>query len=712
MEIHGSPPLLWLKYFEGVRVQKTLPGRQIRGVTDQADFDLGTWPTPDVGALSKEAQKAYLARKKAVEMCIDGHADEAIKRHCGIGLKQSTRLIKERCVVAHDDGGIYGYRGLVYGTRINQYTRKKPVNVDAFGRGGAGAMRSLLELDPEFREKLDRKILSSAPKGVLTEVKRPRKVLWGWFLDELRIRGYEIKGDWPFNRELPDGYGALNRYSDSLLKQHPRLIAKQSGGETAERKLRASDGVDRPTNRSFQRVEMDAHKLDGRFCVLIPDGRDGWVPRIIHRLWVTVIVETYSRAVLGYYLSMGREVLKEDVLRAIKRALTAWVPRPVTFGDMALAEGAGLPSILGDRFVGLCWEETSVDGALAERCRTVREQLRDVVGSEMLEPSNSFAVRRSLDDRPFVETFFRTLGDRGLQRMSNSTGPSPTGRKVEDPDAVAVASEFQYEYLEELLQCLICNYNATEHSSLGYRSPLKMLQYLADRGMLAERKADPNLVQGLLTYRKLCTVRGGAGEGRSPFINFGGARYGGPAIKDREDLVGKKVWMINHLEDDSRVARCTMTSGNLVGVLRAAPPWDKLPHSLAVRKSIQSLQARKRFAGLGTDAIRAFMSFVEAQPKGKLPIHPTYLEVRRILGQQAHNFEGDRAAERALRALEGKADTGQTMEVEARLQAESLQDAVATPAKAPRPGVKKSVFQSKPAVDDNRPLPTRRLASN
>lgn len=260
-------------------------------------------------------------------------------------MKQTTRLVKERCVTAHDDGRIYGYRALVPGIRINEYTRKKPVKVDAFGRGGAGAMKSLLDLDPDFRRALDRKILSSAPKGELTEVKRPRKVLWGWFLDELRRRGYEIRGDRPFNREVPDGYGALNRYSDSLLKQHPKHIAREAGGETAERKMRAGDGVDRPTTRPFQRVEMDAHKLDGRFCVLMPDGRDGWVARIIHRLWVTVIIETYSRAVLGFYLSMGREVPKADVLRAIKCALTRWVPRPVTFGDTALADGAGLPSV-------------------------------------------------------------------------------------------------------------------------------------------------------------------------------------------------------------------------------------------------------------------------------------------------------------------------------------------------------------------------------
>jgi hypothetical protein len=60
---------------------------------------------------------------------------------------------------------------------------------------------------------------------------------------------------------------------------------------------------------------MDSHKIDGRFCILIPHLDGGYTPKIIHRLWVTVIVEVTSRAVLGYYLSVGKEVTKEDILK-------------------------------------------------------------------------------------------------------------------------------------------------------------------------------------------------------------------------------------------------------------------------------------------------------------------------------------------------------------------------------------------------------------
>lgn len=670
-------------------------GRRIRGVTDQPDFCLDAWPTPDVGSLSPELQAAYFIRKRAVELCIEGASDATIKSDCGIGLKQVTRLIRERCIAPSPDGQIFGFRGLVKYQRITPPVRKKPVVIDKFGYGGTGAMGALLLGDPGFRTKLDSKILRVHKKNVLVEGKRHRSALWSWFLEELRARGYELRKEWPFN-SASLGYQSLRKYTDTLLKSKPEVLAYTLGGNDAVRKLRAGDGVDRPKMALFHRVEMDAHKLDGRFCVLMPAPGGGWVARIIHRLWVVVIVEVVSRAVLGYHLSVRKEVNKEDVLRAIKCALTNWKPLEVSYCDKSLVDGAGLPSILGPDYVGICWKEMSVDGALAETCKTVKDKLANVVGAELLTPENSFSVRRSLDDRPYIESFFRTLGDRALHKLSNTTGSNPKDPRKVNPIGVAIESQFQYEYLIELLQSLICNYNAGKHSALGYRSPLELLQYFFQQGFLPEKRADPELVQSLLSYRKLCTVLGGAAEGRVPYVNFDHGRYGGPAIADREDLVGTKVWMANHIENDARVARCTTLSGQLVGVLRVAPPWDKLPHTISIRRSIKALQTTKRIESLNNDAIRTFMKFVENQNSKALPVHPAYLEVRRILSEQAANFEGDAAAERVFRSLKERKHAS------AREQKDPESGSGIGDTSVPRIG----------KYADRKPLPAKRLAKD
>jgi len=95
--------------------------------------------------------------------------------------------------------------------------------------------------------------------------------------------------------------------------------------------------------------------------VLVPSPHDGTEPRVIHRLWVVVLIEVASRAVLGYHLSLRRECSAEDVLRAVRRALTAWTPRELQFSGDAYVPGAGLPSYRSAQFVGACWDQFSVD---------------------------------------------------------------------------------------------------------------------------------------------------------------------------------------------------------------------------------------------------------------------------------------------------------------------------------------------------------------
>ncbi|MCX7099832.1 MAG: hypothetical protein NTV43_18210 [Methylococcales bacterium] len=623
-------------------------GRKVKGLSDTSYADLNTWPTPDEGALDEKLRAQYLDRKKGVTMYLSGCAQSEIQKASGIGLKQAQRLIKERCIQTHPDGLIYGWRGLIPNLHIRPYRRTKPVKVDPYGHGAAGAMQTLLALHPDLCARLEKHILDLPKPDQLGQIKKPRMLVWKWFINELRKLGYEQRGLWPFNTKS-NGYYSVCRHIDQVFAANPKKATRILGSPGLEKKLISGDGVDRPVDRVFQRVEMDAHKLDGRFCVMMPQVTGGYVPKIIHRIWVVVILEVYSRAVLGYYLSLGREVSKDDVMRTIKMALTKWHRRNLSFSDLAFSGEAGLPSGISDKFVGACWDETSVDGALAECCKTIETILNDVVGSKLITPYGGFSSRRSKDDRPFIESFFRTLGSNGFQRLSNTTGANPSEKQGRDPEKVAVTSQFQLEYLEELLDVLITNYNATPHSGLGYRSPLQYLQFICARPGEALRQADPNSVQGMLNYRKKCWVLGGIKSGRKPYVNFEGARYTNEILGQRFDLVGHYIWVVNHLEDDARVAQASTLDGMQLGVLRAAPPWHKLPHSLRVRSAINAAVRRRMFTLANTvDAIGAFLEFQEAQADKKLPVHPAYLELRRILEQQAQLNVGESVLETAL----------------------------------------------------------------
>jgi hypothetical protein len=91
------------------------------------------------------------------------------------------------------------------------------------------------------------------------------------------------------------------------------------------------------------------------------------------------------------------------------------------------------------------------------------------------------------------------------------------------------------------------------------------------------------------------------------------------------------------------------------------------------------------------------MKFVDAQTNKKLPVHPAYLEIQRILAQQASSFEGDGAAKRALESL-GTLHT-----------APLTKEADSQPGHSSTPVIPTVV---RPANTAKKPLPAKRLAKN
>lgn len=612
------------------------------GLAVQSRVDSAAWISVDDTALPEAQRDLFLRRKRGIERYLEGASAAELKNDCGLGRSHIYRLITERCLKQHPDGSLYGWRGALPHHRVKAYTRSTPVKVGRWGGGAVGALQWVFEsphgqgLEAKFRHYiLDLPALLEAPR-------RPRIVLVRWFLQELRQRGFEHRSEWPFNVEKR-GYVSISKFIDKVLDEHPQRQLSIFGGIDAVRKARAGDGAERPRLQAFERVECDAHKLDSRMVLMVPSPHGGEEARKIHRLWVVVLIEVASRAVLGYHLSLGRECSAEDVLRAVKRALTPWRPRELQFSANAYVPGAGLPSSRSPRYLGACWNEFSVDGALANICARVERPLTDVVGARILKPQDphSYSSRRSLDDRPFIESFFRHLAEGGFHRLSTTTGSAPKDKQGSDPDAAAQASRFQLEYAEELLDTLVANYNATPHSGLGYRSPLEQLDVLTSSSSTTIRTADPGEVRRMVGIRKLCTLLGGAHTGRRPHFNFANARYSAEWLCLRTDLIGKSLWLHIENEDDARYASVSTTQGFYLGAVRAAPPWHQTPHTLYMRQAIGALQKRRLLHLSGScDAVEELVRYAESCADKKLPVHPAYLQARRVLQSHAESLAG------------------------------------------------------------------------
>lgn len=600
------------------------------------DLDVSKWPLVDHLALPEDRREQFLRRKRAIELYLAGVTETEIQLETGLSVPTVYKLIVHRCLSRDDTGQLMGWRGALPYYRIRGYERQRSIKVGPDGHGTAGALGWLFA-SPQcqgIQARFDDRILA-LPKGLRAK-HLSKKELFLWFIQELRSLGLERSGQWPFNVERL-GYVTILKYIDQVLSQHPSRQRLLLGGTDAQRKARAGDGSQRPVFQCLERVECDAHKLDVRMVVMIPNPQGGWEPRKIHRLWVIVLIDVASRAVLGYHLSLKREVGAEDVLRAIKSALSPWQPKPLQFSAQAYHDGAALPSAHQPRYVGACWDQFSVDGAMANICAQVETSLKEVVGAQLIKPqdSHSYASRRSRDDRPFIEAFFGRLAAGGFHRLAPTTASRPEHKHGYNPDQEAKAVQFQLEYAQELLDVLIANYNVTPHSGLGYRSPLAQLDHLYEHRKEPVRHALAQDVVRMVGVRKLCTLHGGAHSGRRPHFNFANARYSAEWLSQRADLLGQRLWLQIENEDDARWAVVSTQQGEFLGAVRAAPPWHLSPHTLYIRESIRSLDKRRLLhLSQQADAVETLIRYAEANQDKKLPVHPAYLEARRVL--QSH----------------------------------------------------------------------------
>lgn len=599
----------------------------------QEGIDINSWARVDEHSLTEPRRIKFLSRKKAIELYLSGATDSFIKKKTGESRSNIYRIITDRCLKPHPDGEIFGWRGVLPHLRVVSYVRKVEPIVRDDGSGASGALMWLFE-SPQLKDlksRFDMRILLDT--GSLANPKPNTQALFRWLIDQLRNIGLEKQNAWPFNTETL-GYESIRLYIKKLLVEHPQQAMHKIGGPEAIAKAKASDGTKRPVFKLFERVECDAHKLDARMVVMVPSPHGDYEPRKIRRIWIIVILEVQSRAVLGYHISLRRECSALDVLLTIKNALSKWSPRKLVFCENGYAEGAGLPSAHSQSYLSACWNEFSVDGALANICRRVEEPMHNIVGARIIKPQDpaSFSSRRSKDDRPFIESFFRSLASGTMHRLAPSTGSTYKDKKGRDPEQIASEVQFQLDYAEELLDVQIANYNATPHSGLGYRSPLTQMDFLSSKNKMRLRYADPIAVERMAGTRKVCTLLGGEFSGKRPYFNFENAQYTSEWLVQRPDLLGKKLWVQIDDEMDARWATVSDSHGIVLGSIHVQPPWHRSPHTLYMRQAIRALSKRRvLFLTNNRDPVEALIDYAERQENKKLPVHPAYLQARRVM---------------------------------------------------------------------------------
>ena len=83
---------------------------------------------------------------------------------------------------------------------------------------------------------------------------------------------------------------------------------------------------------------------------------------------------------------------------------------------------------------------------------------------------------------------------------------------------------------------------------------------------------------------------------------------------------------------DLRTVKAYGPSGAELGVLRAAPPWHRTPHTLEMRQAVNALVSRKMLHYLDQgDPVMALLKHLESLARKGKSVPPLYLEARRFL---------------------------------------------------------------------------------
>lgn len=592
----------------GTRFDRSLLGAEIK--------DTSRWPTVDVSLLSDEKAVKVENRKNAIQDYLSDKSVNEISRTVGVDRSELVRLIK-RCLATHPDGRIWGWRALIPYCRQKSYERDLPVKSYPSSRqgGGSGALMQLFARLRHIQDLVDTLFLKDYDKGIIHESRIPLRSIHKRFLGACRDAGV-TSSDYPFSvKNL--GRMAIWRYLRRLLERELASGVLARHGKDAARIL-GTGGNTQPAEqiiRPYHNVEFDGHRIDLLCTISMPSPYGGFVERVIERFWILAIIESISRAILGYYISLNREYNANDVLLCVRNAIIPWKRRGLTIPGLKYPENGGMPSEVIPELAWATWGEFSYDNAKANLAKRVLKKLSRTVGCAI----NPGPVKTP-ERRPLIERFFQTFEENGFHRLPSTTGSRPSDSRRNNPEINAIRLDIKLEHIEELVEVLIMQYNGTPHSGIGYRTPLEYLQYfIGDENTLINTLPEGKRSNmNLLNIEASRFVRGNIKTGRRPYIEFEGARYQNDVLARTPDLIGKRLTLSVNPED-LRSLVAYLPDGSELGILTALGFWGRTPHTLEVRKAILALKHRRLlWYTTEQDPIQVYLDYLATlSPKSK-----------------------------------------------------------------------------------------------
>ncbi|AWY39146.1 hypothetical protein DKY63_04185 [Pseudomonas putida] len=605
-----------------------------RGITNwrqKASGQFAFWPKVDISSWNAEKKEQYKNKYIAMEMYCAGELLRDIAATTGLSGSLVIYYVK-KCLEDSPSGQPWGCRALVHGYHIASYERTLPLakKLTEDQGGQAGALTFTLDRYPELEELL----IAEIQKLKKTKKYHEPKISPG-FLHHLFIKTLERLGapadEWPFTMKWR-GIRSISNYMNEVLAENFCHSVSVRENDIARAHLQVGHG--KPSLISaldpYDAVQMDAYYTDCHLSVVFktPEGTE--VSILLSRLWLIVLIDVASNAVLAYKLVYRSQVAAADVVDVMRLALQKehQRPPPVVEGIKYPVDG-GFPQEQFPQCQHALWSFLMLDNALAHLGKRVSELARKELGFII-----NYGPVKSPMRRPDVERFFKELAHRLIWRLISTTGSNPFNGRVENAQEIAVSENVRDDALHHLIDAEIAQYNCRPTEGLSFLSPLEFIGHKlkANNSHLMLRTLPDVAIEGanpILYIKETVYVRGGGKSGRLPHIKLDRVRYTSGILKDAVELIGTKISILIN-ENDMRTVEAFTLDGMPIGTLVAEGRWSLSAHDRRTRRAINSLLTRRLLVVTqGDDPVYIYSMYLgrinksnKKSKKGKASISP------------------------------------------------------------------------------------------
>lgn len=384
-------------------------------------------------------------------------------------------------------------------------------------------------------------------------------------------------------------YRFIDEYLDGHVDEYDIWFGKNS-----KKQLKVGTGYAafRLATMPFDRVMIDAHRVDviGAIKIMTPHG-----PKLvpISRIWLVVMLDGTSRAVLGYSVSFEEQVSAETVERAIICSQTPWKPRELSSG-LKYAEGACLPAgnIEGLNAIPLCM--LGMDNFSSHYATLIQATARQALGFHTM-----FGGLGAWWTNAALERFFGVLAQYGIHKLSSTTGSGTNDPlRPEHPGKRAIENAVSWTYIVDLLEVLLTELNTVRGSGRSDMSPVEIIRnHLMDpeTQMVPHFSVPTSAFRPRLGYEVRKRSVGGrreAGVVKWPYIEIDGRYFTNDLLKAKFDLVGTEIWVHTRRADFS--VEAFLLDGSPVGRLQRCGGEDDVPMSQSMVKQLRKGRNRSR----------------------------------------------------------------------------------------------------------------------